>query len=83
MPLDADIYGHKEAIAPSLTVSIAMHAALLACVVFLPAVLSHSGENWGNNGSGSASGGAISAHLGQWNSPASQSPGQTGKRAGQ
>jgi protein TonB len=63
MPLDADIYGHREAMAPSLTFSIAMHAALLACVVFLPAVLSHGGESWGNNGSGSASGGAISAHL--------------------
>jgi len=63
MPLDADIYGHREAMAPSLTASVAMHAALLACIVFLPAVLSHGGESWGNNGSGSASGGAISAHL--------------------
>lgn len=63
MPLDADIYGRKEAIAPSLAVSAAMHAALLACIVFLPSVLSHSGENWGNNGNGGASGGAMSAHL--------------------
>jgi protein TonB len=63
MPLDADIYGHREAMAPSLAASVAIHATLLACAVFLPAVLSHSGENWGNNGSGSASGGAISAHL--------------------
>ncbi len=63
MPLDADIYGHKDAVAPSLALSTALHAALLACVVFLPALLSHGGEDWGNNGSGGASGGAISAHL--------------------
>ncbi len=63
MPLDADIYGHREAMAPSLAASVAVHATLLACIVFLPALLSHNGENWGNNGSGSASGGAISAHL--------------------
>jgi protein TonB len=63
MPLDADIYGHRDAIAPSLTVSIAMHATLLACVLFLPAFISGSGESWGNNGSGSEAGGAISAHL--------------------
>ena len=63
MPLDADIYGHKDAMAPSFAFSTALHAALLACVVFLPAVLSRSGEDWGNNGSGGAAGGAISAHL--------------------
>jgi len=63
MPLDADIYGHKEAITPTLAASIALHAALLACIVFLPAVLSHNGENWGNNGTGGAAGEAISAHL--------------------
>lgn len=63
MPLDADIYGHKDAVAPGLAVSTALHAALLACVVFLPAVLSHGGADWGNSGSGSASGGAMSAHL--------------------
>jgi protein TonB len=64
MPLDADIYGHKEAIAPSLAVSTALHAALLASIVFLPALLSHNGESWGNNGSGGVSGGgAMSAHL--------------------
>jgi protein TonB len=40
-----------------------MHAALLACLVLLPAVLSRSGENWGNNGSGGATGEAISARL--------------------
>ena len=37
--------------------------ALLACVLFLPGVLSHSGEDWGNNGSGGEPGGAMSAHL--------------------
>jgi protein TonB len=63
MPLDADIYGHKDAMAPSLAFSTALHAGLLACIVFLPAVLSHTGNDWGNNGSGSASGGAISANL--------------------
>ncbi len=63
MPLDAEIYGHKEAITPSLAASTALHAALLACIVFLPAILSHGGESWGNNGSGAASGGAMSAHL--------------------
>jgi protein TonB len=63
MPLDADIYGHKEAIAPSLAWATALHAALLACVVLLPAVLSPHGEDWGNNGSGGASGEAMSATL--------------------
>jgi protein TonB len=63
MPLDADIYGYKEAVAPSLMASTVLHAALLACIVFLPAVLSHSGADWGNNGSGGSSGEAISAHL--------------------
>jgi protein TonB len=63
MPLDADIYGHKDAMAPSFAFSTALHAALLACIVFLPAVLSHGGEDWGNNGSGGAAGGAMSAHL--------------------
>jgi protein TonB len=63
MPLDADIYGHKDAIAPTLAASTALHAVLLACILFLPAVLSHNGESWGNNGSGGASGEAISAHL--------------------
>ena len=83
MPLDADIYGYKEAITPSLVVSTALHAALLACLVFLPAVLSRSGEDWGNNGNGGASGEAISAHLVERNSLASQSPCQAGKRAGE
>src|SRR5208283_4849589 len=63
MPLDAEIYGHREAIAPSLAVSTTLHVALVACVLFLPAMLSHTGENWGNNGSGGASGGAMNAHL--------------------
>ena|ERR1035441_6859759 len=63
MPLDADIYGYKEAITPSLAVSTALHAALLAFLVFVPALLSRSGQDWGNNGSGGTSGGAISARL--------------------
>jgi protein TonB len=63
MPLDAEIYGHKEAFAPSLALATAMHAALLACIVFLPAVLSHNGADWGNNGSGGSEGGAMSATL--------------------
>ena len=63
MPLDAEIYGHKEAIAPSLVFSTALHAALVACVLFLPAVFSHTGNDRGNNGSGGASGGAMSATL--------------------
>jgi periplasmic protein TonB len=63
MPLDAEIYGRREALTSSLAGSAAMHAALLACVLFLPAVFSHSGDNWGNNGSGGASGEAMSAHL--------------------
>src|SRR6266568_3100771 len=63
MPLDADIYGRKEAIAPSLAVSSALHAGLLACALLLPGVFSHSGDSWGNNGNGGASGGAMSAHL--------------------
>jgi periplasmic protein TonB len=63
MPLDADIYGYKEPVAPSLAVSIAMHAALLAFVLFVPHLLGHGGQDWGNNGSGGLSGGAMSAHL--------------------
>lgn len=64
MPLDADIYGHKEALAPSLAVSTALHVALLACVIFVPTFLSHTGSDWGNNGgNGGADGQAISAHL--------------------
>ena len=63
MPLDADIYGHKEAIAPTLAASTALHAALLACIIFLPALLSHSGDSWGNEGSGGTSGEAMSARL--------------------
>ena len=83
MPLDAEIYGHREAMAPSLAVSTALHAALVACVLFLPGMLSHSGENWGNNGSGGATGRSHQRASGQWNSLASQSPGEAGKRAGQ
>ena len=63
MPLDADIYGYKQALTPSLAVSTALHAALLACLIFVPALLSHSGQEWGNNGSGGAEGGAMSAKL--------------------
>ena len=63
MPLDADIYGYKEAVKPSLVASATLHAALMAALVFLPAVLSHSGEDWGNGGSGGASGEAMSARL--------------------
>jgi protein TonB len=49
--------------APSLVASTALHAALLACVVFLPAVFSHTGDSWGNNGSGGATGEAMSAQM--------------------
>jgi protein TonB len=63
MPLDADIYDHKEAMAPSLAASTALHVALIACAILLPAVLSSSGSDWGNNGNGGASGEAMSAHL--------------------
>ena len=83
MPLDADIYGYKEAVTPSLVVSTAMHAALLACLVFLPAVLSHSGEDWGNNGKAAAQRRSHQRAPGQRNSAASPSQRQAGKRAGQ
>ncbi len=63
MPLDDDIYGYKEAITPSLAVSATMHVVLLLCLVFLPALMSGHEEDWGNNGSGGASGDAISARL--------------------
>lgn len=49
--------------APSLAVSVGLHAALVVCVVLLPAVLSHTGDSWGNNGSGGATGEAMSAHM--------------------
>jgi protein TonB len=63
MPLDADIYGYKEAMGPSLAVSAALHLALLAFLIFVPALLSRGGDTWGNNGSGGASGEAMSARL--------------------
>jgi len=63
MPLDAEIYGHKEAIAPSLAWATALHAALAVCIIFVPAVLNHNGADWGNNGSGGSEGGAMSATL--------------------
>jgi protein TonB len=63
MPLDADIYEHKQALAPSLAYSIALHAALVACLIFAPAILGHHGEDWGNNGNGGSPGEAMSATL--------------------
>ncbi len=63
MPLDAEIYGYKQTLKPSLIASIAMHAGLVAFLVFFPSLLSRSGLSWGNNGSGGASGEAMSAHL--------------------
>jgi protein TonB len=63
MPLDADIYAHKEALAPSLAFSTALHAALAACLIFAPAILGRHGEDWGNNGTGGSPGEAISANL--------------------
>jgi periplasmic protein TonB len=63
MPLDADIYGYRQSLTPSLGVSLAMHAALIACLVFIPALLPHGGNEWGNNGSGGSDGGAMSAKL--------------------
>jgi periplasmic protein TonB len=63
MPLDADIYGYKQGLTGSLCISIAMHLGLLAFLIFFPALLSRSGLSWGNNGSGGATGEAMSAHL--------------------
>ena len=64
MPLDADIYGYKEAITPSLAVSTALHAALLAFLVLVPHLLSHSGERAGaTTAAAAAVGGAMSAKL--------------------
>ncbi len=63
MPLDAEIYGYRLSLTRSLAVSVGMHAGLLAFVLLFPALLSHSGLEWGNNGSGGASGEAMSAHL--------------------
>ncbi len=61
MAQDADIYEYREAFAPSLAFSTALHAALVACVLFVPAMMGHSGSDWGNNGSGGD--GAMSATL--------------------
>ncbi len=63
MPLDAEIYGYRLSLTRSLAVSVGMHAGLLAFLLLFPALLSHSGLEWGNNGSGGASGEAMSAHL--------------------
>jgi periplasmic protein TonB len=64
MPIDVDIYGYKQGLTGSFCISIAMHLGLLAFVLFVPALLSHEGLSWGNNGNGGVSGeGAISANL--------------------
>jgi protein TonB len=63
MPLDADIYGYKQALKPALGLSAALHAALFAFLFLFPALMSHSGLEWGNNGNGAAVGGAMSATL--------------------
>ena len=63
MPLDAEIYGYRQSLARTLAMSAGMHAGLLAFVLLFPALLSRSGLEWGNNGSGGASGEAMSAHL--------------------
>ena len=59
----ADIYGYKQPLTASFVVSAALHAGLVAFLFLVPALLSHGGLEWGNNGSGGASGGAMSAHL--------------------
>lgn len=63
MPLDADIYGYRQRLTPSLGVSAALHATLIACLFLVPALISNSGQEWGNNGNGAAVGGAMSATL--------------------
>ncbi|MGC2208721.1 MAG: TonB family protein [Candidatus Korobacteraceae bacterium] len=63
MPLDADIYGYKQPLTPSLGVSAALHAALAASLFLIPHLMSSSGLEWGNNGNGAAIGGAMSATL--------------------
>ena len=63
MPLDAEIYGYRQSLARTLAMSAGMHAGLLAFVLLFPALLSRSGLEWGNNGSGGASGEAMSARL--------------------
>jgi protein TonB len=63
MALDAEIYGYRTAIGPSLGVSIAMHAGLVAFFLLVPALLTGPLASWGNNGSGAASGSAMSARL--------------------
>ena len=73
----------KKRSTPSLAASTAMHAALLACALLLPAMLSHNGDNWGNNGSGGNFRRSHQRPSGKWNSLAPQSPGKAGERAGQ
>jgi periplasmic protein TonB len=63
MPLDADIYGYRERIAPSLAVSAALHVALVASFVLVPALMAPHGQDWGQNGSGGDIGDAMSAKL--------------------
>jgi protein TonB len=63
MPLDAEIYGYRLPLSRSLAVSIGMHAGLLAFVLLFPTLMSQSGLEWGSNGSGGASGEAMSARL--------------------
>lgn len=63
MPLDAEIYGYRQTITPSLGVSIAMHVGLAAFLLLVPALLSGPNASWGTNGSGAATGEAMSARL--------------------
>lgn len=63
MPLDAEIYEYRTALAPSLRVSVAMHVALVVFLFVVPALLSGPNATWGSNGSGQAVGEAMSAKL--------------------
>ena len=63
MPLDAEIYGYRLPLTRSMAVSLGMHAGLLAFVLLFPTLMSHSGLDWGSNGSGGAGGEAMSARL--------------------
>jgi protein TonB len=63
MALDVEIYGYRQALAPSFGVSAAMHAALVLFLFLVPALLRGPNESWGSSGSGSAPGEAMNATL--------------------
>jgi len=61
MPANADIFNPHEKLGGPFAVSLALHALLFACAIFLPAILGLGRESWGSNINGN--GDAMTAML--------------------